>query len=225
MRKTFLTVCAFVLALLLVSCGSADEDKLSVSDDRSQAQCTYYVGDTFDSYVSGPSGAVCRIPKIYVVKSDGTRSEDVSHSERITFSGYDLSSPGEQTVQVTYLTEEGKELKASYPITVVEEKILFIEAEDNLHLMSGCFHVGEKFTTYQTDEHGYEYGVTVWLHMESEINPRIGFFTNEEKMREAVFDTSECKLDANGCFTEPGIFSVKVSFRGFEASYSIKVEE
>ncbi len=225
MRKSFLIICAFVLTLLLVSCGSSTDGKLVISDDRSEAQYTYYVGDTFDSYVSGDAGAVCRIPEIYVQNEDGTLSEDVSHSENTVFSGYDLTRIGKQTVRVTYTTKEGKKLKASYPISVVEDKILFIKADDNMHLTSGAFRVGEKFTTYQTDEYGFCSGVTVWLHMDSQISPRVGYFANEEKMREASFDTSECKLDSNGCFTEAGTFSVKVSFRGFETSYSIKVIE
>lgn len=224
-RKIVSVLCLLLTAVLWLASCTAGEDRLIVSSDRTEAQRTYYVGDTFDSFVEGESGTVARIPKIYVRKADGTCSEDVSHSDRIAFSGYDPTRVGVQTVEVTYTTEDGKTLKASYTVNVVEEKILFIEADDNRHLISGSFRVGEKFTTYQTDEYGFGYGVTVWLHMESQVNPRVGFFTNEEKMREAVFDPSECKLDENGCFTEPGIFTVKVSFREFETTYSIRVTE
>ena len=223
MRKRILTVLALLAAALwLSSCAAGDT--LTVGE-RTEAQRTYCVGDSFDSFVEGEQGAVRRIPKIYVQKEDGTRSEDVSHSENTVFSGYDLTRIGKQTVRVTYTTKEGKKLKASYPISVVEDKILFIKADDNMHLTSGAFRVGEKFTTYQIDEYGFCSGVTVWLHMDSQISPRVGYFANEEKMREASFDTSECKLDSNGCFTEAGTFSVKVSFRGFETSYNIKVTE
>ena len=224
MNKKVLFCCVFLTAVLCL-CSCTAKNKLVISEDRSEAQCTYFVGDTFDSYVNGATGTVCRIPKIYMEKPDGSHSDDLSHSDRISFSGYDPTHVGEQKIQVTYMTEDGKSLKASYRINVVEEKILFIEAEDNMHFMSGSFHVGEPFTTYQTDEYGIGYGVTVWLHMDSQINPRIGFFTNEDKMSEATFDTSECKLDENGCFTEAGTFTVKVTFRDFETSYQIRVTE
>ena len=102
--------------------------------------------------------------------------------------------------------------------------ILFIEAEDPLHNEFGSFKVGDKFTTYQKDENGTEVGVTVWVHKNDKEKPYVAYFTNAKEMQSLKVDISDCKLDDNGCFTEPGVFSVKLEYSGFETSYDIRVE-
>lgn len=105
------------------------------------------------------------------------------------------------------------------------ETVLFIEAEDPFHETLGAFYVGEPFTTYEKTEDGVERGVTLWFHFRSEEHPIEGFFTNASQVKDAVFDTTECELGENGCFTKAGNFSVKVSWLDFTAEYTICVEE
>lgn len=103
--------------------------------------------------------------------------------------------------------------------------ILFIEAEDPLHLDFGAFRVGDKFTTYENTEERGEVGVTVWVHKSDKNAPHIGYFTNDVEMKSLVVDSSGCKLDEKGCFTEAGVFTVKLNFEGFETTYDIRVED
>ena len=106
-----------------------------------------------------------------------------------------------------------------------QPRILIIEAEDPLHLDFGAFRVGDTFTTYEkTDERG-EVGVTVRVHQSSIDIPYLAYFTCAPEMKDLTVDTSGCKLDENGCFTEPGVFTVKLGYKGFETTYDIRVEE
>ena len=109
--------------------------------------------------------------------------------------------------------------------TIDPETVLFIEAEDPYHETLGSFHVGETFSTYEKTKDGVERGVTLWFHFRSEEHPFEGFFTNASQVKDAVFDTTECKLDEHNCFTKAGNFSVKVSWLDFTAEYTICVED
>ena len=61
--------------------------------------------------------------------------------------------------------------------------------------------------------------------MKDPSEPYVSYFTDAPELKSAEFDTSECKLDENGKFTEPGIFTVHVKWKNFSADYQIKVEE
>lgn len=111
------------------------------------------------------------------------------------------------------------------PVSTAEQTdILFIEAADPLHLDFGAFKVGDKFTTYEKNENGGEVGVTVRVHQRDIAVPYIAYFTCAEEMRTLAVDTSACKLDENGCFTEAGVFTVRLEYKGFETTYDIRVE-
>lgn len=105
-----------------------------------------------------------------------------------------------------------------------QNNILFIEAEDPLHLDFGAFKVGDKFTTYEKTEDGGEVGVTVRVHQNDIAAPYIAYFTCAEEMQSLTVDSSACKLDKNGCFTEEGVFTVRLEYKGFETTYNIRVE-
>ena len=110
-------------------------------------------------------------------------------------------------------------------LTGEKTNILFIEAEDPLHYDFGAFKVGDQFTTYEKTEEKGETGVTVRVHQSDIDVPYIAYFTCADEMNELEVDSSDCKLDDNGCFTQPGEFTVKLEYKGFEASYHIRVEE
>ena len=217
---------AVLMLSLLTACSSKDKTLVSLKLEfgLEDEERVYYVGDDFDSFVQTENGSVCRIPKIYAQDESGGKSEDISHSEYVTFSGYDMQSPGKQTVEVIYQNGD-KYAEASYGIEVVEQKILFIEASDPMHLTYGAFKVGDEFTTYGLNKNGDEEGVTVVLHMEDPSNPQIAYYTNDEEMRDLQVDTSLCELDDAGKFTKPGTFTVRLTYHGFETTYQIKVEE
>ncbi len=220
-----LAVVALVLSLL-TACSFENKSsvKLEMEFGLSEEDRVYYIGDEFDSFVETVNGSVCRIPKISAVDENGSKSEDISHSEFVTFSGYDMQTAGKQTVEVVY--ENGdKYAETTYEIEVLEQKILFIEASDPMHLNYGAFKVGEEFTTYGFNENGDEEGVTVVLHMEDSSNPQIAYYTNAEEMKALKVDTSRCELDESGRFTKPGTFSVRLIYHGFETTYQIKVEK
>ena len=103
--------------------------------------------------------------------------------------------------------------------------ILFIEAEDPLHLDFGAFTVGDKFTTYEKTADGEEIGVTVWVHKENAKTPYIGYFTNAKEMASLKVDSSACALDEAGCFTKAGVFTVTLDYMGFETTYDIRVND
>lgn len=221
-------ICFVTLILLLLSlCGCSGKgkkpEKLEFKSELDEEARIYYVGDEFDSYIETEEGKISRIPRVFVLYNDGTHSEDVSKSENIRFSGYDLSSVGKQTVTVKY-TENGKSVTAIYEIQVKEQKVLFIEAEDPIRLNLMPFKVGEKFNTIFVSD-GIKQGVTVRLHMENPSEPYVSYFTDAPEIQAAKFDTSECKLDENGKFTEAGIFTVYVKWKSFTAEYQIRVEE
>lgn len=225
MRKYICFVTVIFLLLSLCGCGNNGKkpEKLEFGSVLDEQTRVYYVGDEFDSEIETENGKVSRIPKVFVLYDDGTRSEDVSKSGNIEFSGYDLSKVGKQSVAVKY-TENGKTVKAMYEIQVEEQQVLFIEAEDPIRLDLMPFKVGEKFNTlFEAD--GIKQGVTVRLHMKDPSEPYVSYFTDAPELCSAEFDTSECKLDENGNFTEAGIFTVYVKWNNFSADYKIRVEE
>ncbi len=207
---------------LLTACSSSLTLKTKFT--LSEEDRVYYVGDELDSFIETANGSVCRIPEIYTQDGKGNRSEDISHSENVTFSGYDLSKTGKQTVKVTYIAD-GKTLETSYEIEVREQAVLFIEASDPKHLDYGAFKVGDEFTTYGTDKNGDEVGVTVVLHMKDPSKPELKYFTNHKEMKSLIVDTSGCALDSAGKFTKAGTFTVLLTYKGFKTTYEIRVEE
>lgn len=215
-----------LVTLLLLSVLTACSEKLTlkVKFTLNEEDRVYYVGDELDSYVETENGPVCRIPEIYTVDSKGNLLDDISHSKNVTYSGYDMNKSGKQTVTVTYLADNEK-LETTYEIEVKEQAILFIEASDPMHLTYGAFKVGDIFTTYGTNANGDEVGVTVVLHMKDSSTPEVKYFTNHKEMKDLKVDTSDCALDGSGKFTKAGTFTVRLTYRGFETTYQIKVEE
>lgn len=215
-----------LITALLLSLLTACSEKLTlqVKFTLSEEDRVYYIGDEFDGLIETENGVVSRIPEIYTVDGKGNLSEDISHSENVTYSGYDMNKTGKQTVTVTYL-DGNKKLKTTYGIEVQEQSVLFIEASDPMHLSFGAFKVGDTFNTYGTDANGDEVGVTVVLHMKDPSNPELKYFTNHEEMKSLIVDTSDCTLDNSGKFTKPGIFNVHLTYKGFKTTYQIKVEE
>lgn len=216
MKKKRIVLILFLISLvcLFSSCGGKQAVGMEIVMAGDGEMPVYYTGETLDK----DGGSL--LPAVYLLYEDGSRSDDVSRTDQVAFFGYDLSFEGEQEVQVSC-----GEVTESYPITVICKEILFIEAEDPFHSTVGSFRVGDKFTTYSVREDGVERGVTITVHYRSEIVPRAAYFTNAEEMKDAQFDTSLCKLDDSGCFTEPGEFTVGVTFSGVTASYQITVTE
>ncbi len=215
-----------LITVMFLSVLTACSEKLSlkVKFTLSEADRIYYVGDELDSFVETENGPVCRIPEIYTVNGKGKLLKDISHSENVTYSGYDMNKVGKQTVKVTYLADNEK-LETTYEIEVKEQEILFVEACDPMHLTYGAFKVGDTFTTYGTNANGDEVGVTVVLHMKDSSNPELKYFTNHQEMKDLKVDTSDCALDSSGKFTKAGIFTVRLTLRGFKTTYQIKVEQ
>ncbi|MBQ0084211.1 MAG: bacterial Ig-like domain-containing protein [Clostridiales bacterium] len=226
--KLKLWLSVFAAALLILSMFSACSPKkslsLEVEFEIKEEERVYYIGDEFDSSVAVSDGYVSRIPKIFVVDAKGNKSEDISHSDKVTFTGYDMQTAGKQTVTVAYKDGE-KFAETTYEIEVIDQKIIFIEASDPMHLKYGAFKVGEKFTTYGTNENGDAVGVTVVLHMEDSSKPEVSYFTNAPEISGLEVDTSGCELDDSGKFTKPGTFTVRLTYRNFKTTYQIKVEE
>lgn len=217
----FLLLVCVISPLLLCGCGKLRE--LELKSPLSEEERIYYTDEAFDTFVQNENGEFSKIPHIYVVYSDGTRSADVSHSPNISYSGYDLKKPGEQAVTVTY-TEDGEEITATYKIYVEQTEPDRLEADDNIHYTAGCFYVGDKFTTY-SEESGTPRGVTLTVYYNhTDKSPKL-YFTNDENVKGAVFDTSACELDQNGCFTKAGVFEIKVNYMGLNTSYKITVCE
>ena len=222
--RIFFGLLAGVLLLsMLTACG---ETKLTLKTNftLNNEDRAYYKGDEFDSSVKTEKGTFCRIPQIFTVDDKGNKSEDISHSKNVTYSGYDMNKVGKQTVEVNYECE-GKKAKTTYEIEVREQTILFIEASDPMHLNYGAFKVGDKFTTHGLNSDGDEFGLTVFLHMKDPSKPQVGYFTNAEMMKELEVDTSDCALDKSGRFTKPGTFTVLLTYKGFKTNYQIKVEK
>lgn len=215
-----------LVAALFLSLLTACSEKLTLKVEfkLSEEDRVYYVGDELDGLIETENGAVWRIPEIYTVDGKGNLLEDISHSENVTYSGYDLSKTGKQIVTVTYLADN-QEFETTYEIEVKEQSVLFIEASDPMHLTYGAFKVGDTFTTYGTNVNGDEVGVTVVLHMKDPSNPELKYFTNHEEMKSLIVDTSDCALDSSGKFTKAGTFTVRLTYKGFKTTYQIKVEE
>ena len=222
--KAFAAAAVTAVTLVsLVSCGRGDMRRLDFVSPLSADDQVYYVGQEFDTVRDTREGKFYMIPAVYVVYSNGLRSEDVSHSENIRFSGYDPSRTGEQTIKVKY-TENGHSITGKYKIAVAARTVARIEAEDNLHLYADPFKVGDRFVTCSERDNGDPFGVTVWLYYNDPNSEKEGFFTVDEEIADAVFDTSGCLLDEDGRFTEAGEFEVKILFCGCETSYKIRVE-
>ena len=73
--------------------------------------------------------------------NDGT-TKDVTNNSGVSFSGYDMSTPGDQTVTVSY-TESGETVYASYPITVKVRRLTSIELSGDYPTE---FNVGDTFS-------------------------------------------------------------------------------
>ena len=214
MRKYFCVAVSILFLFLLCGCGGKKPVKLELKSELDDTARTYFVGDEFDSTVDTENGQVSRIPRVFVLYDDGTRSGDVSTSDKISFSGYDLSKTGKQNVTVKY-TENGKTATTKYEIEVKNQEILFIEAEDPVRLDIVPFKVGEKFgTVFKTDD-GTKYGVTIRLHMKDPSNPYVAYFADDSEVSSAKFDTRDCKLNDKGEFTEAGTYTVYVSFKNY----------
>lgn len=224
MRKYFCMAVSILFLFLLCGCGGKKPMKIELKSELDDTARVYYVGDEFNSSVETEKGNISRIPRVFILYDDGTRSADVSVSDNISFSGYDLSKAGKQNVTVKY-TENGETVTANYEIEVKEQEILFIEAEDPVRLNLMPFKVGEKFNTVFTSEDGKKHGVTIRLHMKDPSNPYVAYFADDPEVRSAKFDTGKCKLNDKGEFTEAGTYTVYVSLNGFSAQYDIKVEE
>ncbi|MBQ0091711.1 MAG: hypothetical protein KBS45_00075 [Clostridiales bacterium] len=224
----FTGIALFVLcaAVLLASCGAETRrvEQLACLFEEHLTDRSYYTGDEFDSTFSDETGTHSRVPSVYAIYSDGTLSEELSHSGKVTFSGYDLSVPGKQTVNAVY-SEDGVTVSTTYTIDVVQTETLFIEAEDPFRRSLGSFHVGEAFSLSYDTEDGVKRGVTVSVHYNNPNKPRASFFGDAPELAEAVFDTSLCKLDESGRFTEAGVFSVTVTLGNAQTTYEILVED
>ena len=218
--KKALLLCLALAAALTVLSGCRNEKAVSSLElVLPEGEWYYPVGDAFDSKgVTADGTEYSRVPRVYAVYEDGTRSDDISG--KVSFTGYDLSAEGAYTV-----TAEYRGAKATYGITVINKTVLFIEAEDPFRSTVGSFRVGEPFNTYYLTEDGVERGLTVTVHYDSELEPQAAFFTNAPELADAVFDTSDCALDENGNFTKAGSFTVRVTLGGQTAGYSITVGE
>lgn len=214
---------AAVVIMLLVSSCSGNFERLEFSSPLTEEERVYYTGQQLDTIAETERGAYSKIPQIYVVYKDGSRSEDVSQTDKVSFSGYDLEKEGDQTVTVTY-REGMNTVKATYDITVLKREICYIEADDTYHCLYP-FTVGEKFVTSETDESGIKRGVTVTFRYNDPENPSEAFFADDPKLEGIVFDTSGCFLDEEGRFTEAGTFTVQAVYEGMTATYKICVEE
>ena len=220
--RTAMAVMTVVIMLLACSC-KGNLEKLEFVSPLTEEERVYYTGQQLDSMADTERGAFPKLPQVYVVYADGSRSEDVSHSDKISFSGYDLGKEGEQTVTVTY--REGQNtIKATYGITVVKRDILYIEADDTYHCLYP-FTVGDKFVISETEEDGIKRGVTVTFRYNDPDNPSEAFFADDPALEGITFDTSGCLLDEEGRFTEAGTFTVQAVYHGMTATYKICVAE
>ena len=215
-------VLASVMILLLSSCQN-NPGSIELSSPLTEEERAYYTGQAFDITVSTPNGAFSKIPQVYVIDADGTRSEDLSHSDKVTFSGYDPAREGEQTITVTY-RDGSRKLKTTYKITVRKRTLSYIEADDTYHYLNP-FTVGEKFVISEELENGAKRGVTITFRYNDPENPTEAFFADDPALNGITFDTTGCALDTEGRFTETGTFTVQVVYDGMTATYKIRVAE
>ena len=222
-RKTGrITAMMLAIALVLVfsSC-KGNTVKIEFSSPLTEEERVYYTGQDFDTMVSTERGMFSKIPNIYVVYADGSRSEDLSHSDNVSFSGYNPESAGEQTITVTY--REGKNrIRASYGITVRQRTLSYMEADDTYHYLNP-FEVGDAFVVSELSEDGTKRGVTISFRYNDPDHPREAYFADDPALDGIVFDTTGCCLDAEGKFTEPGTFTVQAVYNGLTATYKIRV--
>ena len=73
--------------------------------------------------------------------SDGS-TKDVTNNSNVTFSGYDMTTPGDQTVTVSY-TESGETVYASYPIKVKDRMLMGLSFSGDYPTE---FNVGDTFS-------------------------------------------------------------------------------
>ena len=225
LKKSIAFFLLFALCIGMISCGNGERaTSLEFKSFLDEDERAYYTGQEFDSYVECDGELYCRIPCVYAVYGDGTLSDDISHYGCVTYSGYDLSLPGQQTVSVIF-NDGGRKIKANYPITVIETEIIDMDVRDTLHYTKGAFCVGEKFSTYSETEDGVRRGVSVILSYNDPSREDEVLFAGDEKLDGIIFDTSECRLDADGRFTKAGIYEVTVYFGEFVDSYFITVTE
>ena len=224
MKRLLSLLLIVCMAALLIGC-SASGATMEFGSELEDDDRVYYTGQEFDAYVKNADGAMIpKIPHVYIVYADGTRSEDVSHSENIVFSGYDLTKTGQQGVTVTY-TENGRKITGRYLISVEQTVIERMTASDTTHFGRGSFNVGESFTTYTETEPGVGRGVSVTFTYNDPSKADDVYYANAPELDGIVFDTSECALDQSGRFTKAGEFTVYVKFKNFETSYKITVTD
>ena len=211
---------AAALLLLFSSC-KGNLDRIELSSFLTEEERVYYTGQDLDTLVSTDRGTFSKIPGVFVVYADGSRSEDVSHSDNVRFSGYDPDTAGEQTITVTY-REGMNQVKATYRITVRQRTLSYMEADDTYHYLNP-FEVGDAFVTSEVLEDGAKRGVTVTFRYNDPEKPTEAFFADDPALDGIVFDTTGCCLDEAGKFTEPGTFIVQVVYNGMTATYKIRV--
>lgn len=214
---------ALILASALLSLSSCKGNLASIelSSPLTDEERVYYTGQDFDTPVDTANGTFSKIPNVYVIYEDGTRSEDVSHSDSVTFSGYDAGKAGEQVITVTY--REGKyTIKTKYTVTVRERELCYIEADDTYHNIFP-FEVGDRFVTSEITENGAKRGVTVTFRYNDPNCPTEAFFADDPALDGIAFDTTGCLLDENGAFTQAGTFTVQIMYCGLTATYKIRV--
>ena len=108
-------------ATYTITVKSVTLDSIAVVDPKT----SYYVGDSFDE------------PEVIATYSDGTTSDVTNNS---TFSGYNLSNAGNQTVTVSYTTG-GVTRSTTYSITVTAVSVTSLEVSGQ----TTTFRVGDTF--------------------------------------------------------------------------------
>lgn len=212
-----------VVAILALSSCKNKSGEIELFSSLTDEERVYYTGQVFDTMVSTSNGTFSKIPEVYVVQDDGTRSEDLSHSDKVKFSGYDPNRAGEQTITVTY-KDGSLKLKTTYTITVRERKLVYIEADDTFHYLNP-FKVGDKFVISEVRDEGVKRGVTITFRYNDPENPTEAFFADDPVLEGITFDTTGCSLDTEGKFTKPGTFYVLVRYRDMTATYKVRVLE
>ena len=218
---TKITVLLLTVALLsvgLFSCGEPKVEPVGLQFTKSVENISYFVGDEFDKK---DDFDLTQIPTVILNYSDGS-FKDVS--DKVTFSGYDKTKAGKQTITASY-TEDEKTFTKTYEVTVKEVELVRVESSTGLGL-AAFFFVGDNFAVAAPlGEHSL---ISVTL---------IGIYSNGEqkffdesldvlvKKGEATVDTSKCNLDGEGRFTQAGVFEVGFTYGKFSGTYNVKVDE
>lgn len=219
-------ITALLLALIMMSVLSScqkSSGSIELASSLTEEERVYYTGQEFDTMVSTSSGTFSKIPEVYVIMDDGSRSEDLSHSDKVKFTGYDPERAGEQVIKVTY-RDGSLKIKTTYKITVRERELVYMEADDTFHYLNP-FKVGDKFVISEIRDDGAKRGVTITFRYNDPENPTEAFFADDPKLEGISFDTTGCALDAEGKFTQSGTFYVQVRYGDLTATYKVRVAE